>query len=371
MIIEISDAFGALDATGWKPYLSAIDNLLTAHASGWHVLTPSRHVADKIKELCGLSERQQALLNASIVSRLATLIGQARSADYTLLVVPPATFTSATRQNQIVVPITSFSKIENCMATRLLTEDSSFDGAYLLHVANAVARQLGYGVRINLELMHGGGSGLAKQYELLLADERPSVCVADSDIRFPDGPYGTTAKGILKRGMSNQSGTVRAVILPVRELENSIPISFLLESYRSSPEVKAKVSKFIKHIDDCKKKGVTENLLDFVDFKEGDSVSKLSKIPEPHRARLIEVCKAIAVTTLTAATLDDPASEAKVHQGIAANMLGTVKDFLVEHPRHDRTYIEKLRRTPFWEALEDIFRLILSFGAASVPSVAR
>jgi hypothetical protein len=366
MIIEVSDEFSEFNSDQWLPYAGAIEHLITAHANGWHIFTPSRRAANSILSSCNLSDRQTAIFRSSVLGRLAILVGQAKSADYTMLAIPDGSLTAQFRPNQIVVPLSRFSEMEACQPTRLLTEDSAFDGLYYARIANIVARDLGYGVRLKLELMHGGGAGLAARYGELLRDSRPAICVVDSDRRYPDAPLGNTARGINALGWSNPLGTVRAAMLPVREAENTLPISFLLDVYKANPVVRAQIKRYTDYLSKVESGTFAVNVLLHLDLKEGDTVGRIANVPMPHKNHFVEACRDISVTNIPVDNFDDPDSQGRAYHGIAENVLRTTLEFMKLNPRLDRDFGVKIKKAPFWNEFEGIIRLILSFGASDV-----
>ena len=364
MIIEISDEFADFDELKWRPYAASLEHLITAHCNGWHILTPSRKVARGMVERCNLSVRQLEILQFYIVDKIAVLVGQARTADATILAVPDDYEGRPSRDNQIVVRLRTFDDMSACLQAQLLTENSAADGKYILTLANLVARDLGYGVGLSLELVHGGGAGTAVKYKEMLESNRPALCVVDSDRTYPSSALGSTAKAIVKQGMSNEGQTVQAKILPVREIENTIPISFLLQVYGDNLVINRKIGKICKYISSLKTVDCPFYVLDYLDLKGGDTVDRVQAFPEPDRTIFIRACNVLNDKNVDWDAVV-PNNNIAAYDGISVNLLQFTMGYLQNNPRLDREFAAKLRKAPFWLQLEHLIRLILSFGAAS------
>lgn len=362
MIIEISDSFADIDDATWDKYHLAIEGLINAHRWGWHIFAPSRRVADRINTSCDLSRSQKAIFNSHIKDKLTTLIGQARSSDHTILCVPDGMQTTVERANQYAVAMSNFLEPRNLFPCRLLTENAQNDGVFFEQICLILGRYLGYQSPVVLDHVHGGGGTTAAQYKAALTEHRPTLCVVDSDQRYPGGPTGSTAKAVAAAGQGNSSQIVQAHILPVREAENLIPLSILLEVYKSNSEISRIISKFhaFKNSDIYKKSNY--RLLDYVDFKEGDTKGAIAKIPSPHKSQALNLCAALGYGDKGDGKYDDVKCDEIAIPGISEKVLPSFLIFLRENKRLEATVAKKILSAPFWNDVEDILRAILAFS---------
>ncbi len=369
MIIEISERFADIPNAEWDKYHIAIENMINAHRWGWHIFAPSRRIANRIFEHCELSRSQKAIFDSHIKDKLTTLVGQARSSDHTILCVPDTGQTLVERANQYAVPMSNFLEPRNLMPCRLLTENAQNDGAFFERLCLILGKYLGYQAPVVLEHLHGGGGTTAAQYKAALDECRPTLCVVDSDQRYPDGPSGSTANAVVAAGHKNACCTVQAHVLPVREAENLIPLSFLFEVYNSNPAVTQIITKFhtFKNSEVCQRSPY--RLIDYVDFKEGETKGAIAKIPNPHKAQALNMCAAMGHGDKGDGKYDDVKCKDVAIPAISEKVLPTVISFLDGNKRFETAMMKKIVAAPFWHDLEHIIRLILAFscGGQKLP----
>lgn len=364
MIIELSRGFSELNSAGWQKYHVAIENLITAHRSGWHILAPSRRTSASIIEGCKLSGTQQSVFESYILPKITTVSGQARSADCTLLCIPDDAPLHSERPNQIVAPLSTFADLRMVMPLRLITENSDSDGALLELICASVGRSLGYSMPICIDQIHGGGGTTASCYEKAFNENRPTLCVIDSDKRHPKGKIGSTAKAVLSHGAKNDLGLVQAFVLPVREAENLIPLSFLLEVYSGHAKIRDLLSEMHKFKNSHTCKSDVDKVFDFIDFKEGETCGSIAKLPDEFKVKVTSLAGALATVPLTKNELDDPKSEVVGVPAVSSNVLKATLSHIEKNRQLERLFAQKIKAAPFWPKFESIARYILSFSAA-------
>ncbi len=364
MIIELAGAFASLDADGWMPYHSAVEHLIQAHGQGSHIFAPSREIIESIERGCELSRTQKDILRYYIKERITNILSQAKSADITMLCVPDGLAPRSDRRNQIIVPLSNFLELENCGPSRLVTENSKVDGKFLTSLANEAGRNLGYTMRVSLELVHGGGDTTAKCFEEVCQSSRPVICFVDSDKRFFDDSLGTTAKKVMRCKNQNNHPAAYTFVMPVRELENAIPISMLFEVYDKDPGVIAKLTNLVSFMRRARDTGVDyHSVLNFIDHKKGMTVADVARLPEKHRHPFVQM--AIFLSPQLNYDFDDVLNSKVVIPSISEDMLGQVLMFLDKKQHRSKYFFEKLVQSPMWLWLEQVVRTILSLGAAA------
>jgi hypothetical protein len=364
MIIELAKEFADFGEAEWQPYHEAVENLLQAHRHGWHIFAPARRISDSIHLHCMLSKTQKEILDNYVKAKFAILVGQAKTADFTILAIPNSGSQTPERNNQIIIPLAAYKDPQFAMPTRLLTENSEIDGRYLKWVAKATAQTLGFSKSINIELLHGGGSTMAAELERKWNDTRPLICVVDSDRRYPNGPLGDTAKAIQKVGNINQAKTVEVHILNVREVENLVPISMLFSIYKENADVLnivGRIHDYLSHAD-CKKSKF--RVCDYFDLKDGIAFCDVAKMPEQAKAEFVKFCRHMSTEKCDAARFEDNSDDNKISSGVSKNMLRTTLDFLEKNPRIEVEFAQKLIDAPFWTSVEPVIKKILCFSVA-------
>lgn len=84
-------------------------------------------------------------------------------------------------------------------------------------------------IRLVLEKVAGGGGRTPGQFREQ-ASQGPTLCILDSDQRYPEGPLGNTAKDVCKVATELAGKQVcHTEVLPCHELENLIPPNLLLD----------------------------------------------------------------------------------------------------------------------------------------------
>src|SRR5690349_4873904 len=108
MIFVLSDAFLALNEEELSLYVPAIENLITAHAHGWHIFAPGREVGRLLADRNDLSGHKRDVLRYHILRRSAELSGQARSVSRFVYCVPDGYNNLDVDERCLVVPLSLF-----------------------------------------------------------------------------------------------------------------------------------------------------------------------------------------------------------------------------------------------------------------------
>ena len=87
MIVELSRTFSEFNEEGWRPYIHAVENLLYAHANGYHIFLPPRDTLLKLRSYLLFGERSKITLK-NIEDKYAEYAGLARTVEFTVLAFP-------------------------------------------------------------------------------------------------------------------------------------------------------------------------------------------------------------------------------------------------------------------------------------------
>ncbi len=362
MIIELSEKFADIEPEEWNNYHVAFENIINAHRMGWHIFAPPRKVANRISKDCDLSRSQKSIFDSHVQDRITTLLGQARSADHTIICIPDSMPVIAERSNQFALPISKFIDPRNLLPFLLITENAQNDGVFLERLCLIFSKHLGYQSPMMLEHRHGGGGTTAAQYREALTDYRPTLCVIDSDRRYPDGPLGSTARAVRGVELHNTTRVVQAHILPVREAENLVPLSFLFDVYGTNPNISDTISKIHKYKNSDVAKCSIYNVLYFIDFKTGDTKGSIAKIPMPYKTHMLNFCSFIGTRKENDDQFSNPECDEKAVPGISENLIHQTISFINNNGRLESSLMRKILSAPFWDELEHILRLILAFS---------
>lgn len=190
------------------------------------------------------SRSQKATL-MDIRNRFSALTGFARDSKFTTLIVPTKSGRSRpekTNQSRII-PLSHFRSTEALASPNLVCEDADYDAGLIMLASESVLKDFGYDSLPSIRLLHGGGTGTGRRYRAAVSQGAPTICILDSDKRFPGDGFGDTAKQFLEEagaiGHHQQFSTDRVAewrILDVHEMENLVPSSIIQEACASYVE---------------------------------------------------------------------------------------------------------------------------------------
>lgn len=365
MIIELSPIFADLNEDQWRPYAHAVENLIAAHSAGWHAFSPSRDICASLLALGCLSRNQEGVVRR-IAERASVLGGQAAMAERVMLCWPEGEELRTFRPNQVAVPLRRFDLMDNCSPSQLLTENSAVDGAFLTELCRLMSREIGYSAALKIDRVHGGGGTMGTQYAQACSEARPTLCVVDSDRKYENCTLGTTARGVLAHRGTEQCPTTQIYVLPVRELENAVPVSALYEIYSANPALRARVTQLCAYAKQVRTEGIAEddNVLHYFDFKSGITRGQISAIPEILRPAFVRFAQIVCQSALTMDDFDDILDPRPVHPGISVNMLSLTLEHIADWSKDRHGFARRLKSSPNWTWLNELLRLVAAYGVA-------
>ena len=125
-------------------------------------------------------------------------------------------------------------------------------------------------IRIRLEGIGGGGNTIADHYSSYQSGrQRLCVCIADSDLRAPNGAHKETAARLAEVDDPGQP-LCEYVITQARELENNIPTRFFNEVHDGNPNRLATIE-FLERLEGSQIKEVRK----YLDLKSGTKLGEL------------------------------------------------------------------------------------------------
>jgi hypothetical protein len=82
-------------------------------------------------------------------------------------------------------------------------------------------------IPVDFEAYPGGGNTTANALQHIAELNRMCVCIVDSDVRYPGGPHGETAKKVVATSGKIAPSLTTHYVLPVSSVENLIPLPTL------------------------------------------------------------------------------------------------------------------------------------------------
>ncbi len=354
MIIELSASFDSLEPEDWPAFIPAIETCLFAHRQGWHIFAPKRRIIDNLMELACFSANQRSLLGHQIRPNIATLLGQARTANVTILgTVGPGDLTIPEMRHRSI-DLRLLANADNIQKSRLLVEDQVNDGGLILLLAKLAGKKLGHYGPLALEVIHGGGGRISNIYRSNFDDVRPLLCIVDSDKLHKSSRVGMSAAAAIAVGEINQYRTVELSILPTREAENLIPLSFLFDVFANDGLVRKRISCFHRFLN-VAPQAIASEVFDFLDLKQGMALQAIALLPD-------EVAEKHA---LLCSEFDREFNNGGSIMGVSQKIIPMLLRLIEMSPRYEERLSEKFLALPNFERLEELLHRILSFGASA------
>lgn len=253
--------------------IAALNNLALSSKHGTHFIFASLPVLEYLMKLELLDLSSRKTYN-SIFSKFSVL-GSYQSLFNSYLVVNDNTSEfnrEETDSHKIYhAPISYFTHISSIGHTNFLCEDIS-DFHFYDKLAKKYIKEhhSTFNMALKFDFINGGGDRSGLNYELLLAKNKLSLAIADSDRKIPNGEVGNTLKALKSVFEKYKNVNVTELIgLTVREKENLIPPSlYELCSNSSLDEI---IDKFLM----IEKSEIHFEKLFYLDIKDGLQVKKL------------------------------------------------------------------------------------------------
>lgn len=209
----------------------ALENLYRANASGKHLVITVGRKSDirgmNLEEDFGIAAKKGYLeslrLNSEYKSFL-NIISLCVEVDF------------ADDSNQIRFSDNSyklgykfFQLEERAQKVTLLLENSR-DSSILektREIFQLVEKKRIKGINFSFNVESGNGADIAAHWNTLRDNNKPFLCIVDSDKRFPDSGLGQTALSV-KRGQGNEH-LYESVVMGVQEIENLVPFNLIIE----------------------------------------------------------------------------------------------------------------------------------------------
>ncbi|NTG74508.1 hypothetical protein G6M02_14370 [Agrobacterium rhizogenes] len=226
MIIYISlekDAFQRDNV----PYIDRlVHEIVDIYIKGRHLIVVERETIERIRATTTLNRHAEVVLN-DLYSFYSQTKGMVKTSPVSLQVL--SVESDLGRRGSIFeVGLKKFIEYDLSRETKLLVENKLNDGQFLAIALQRLATRNRLG-KLTFDIGHGGGDDMPALFQAEIDDRRITVCVADSDRKFPHAQISDKCRKLNKKLKSSVGSVVHYVELPCHEAENMIPLSSLSE----------------------------------------------------------------------------------------------------------------------------------------------
>lgn len=364
MILTLSDEFDALVGAAWNEHIHAIENLLTAHVEGWHLLALKRGVASELSKHPALSMKHKAVLKFHIYEKAAVLQGQANSVS-NKLVCCISTDAAPERDGDLLIPLSEFSSLENCFKSVLLVENISSDGNFYMGMAEILRTRRSAGPRISLDVVNGGGTTTSEVLKRYLQCARPCLTIVDSDKGFREDKGGETARRVSDVFNSRVFSSHLLCMTDVRSIENYVPLDVAECMLGDSPAIIEKVRALSRVLEFEKQSSadMMTSVLAYINMKKGLKISSYRKGCRRFKDSVSKLCQELGVAWNPPADNDNSRDDEYFVPPIHSKYVETFNALLVS--RDERIHLEGLSAAPYWPSLSVIVEKVVAFGTAA------
>ncbi|WP_198648422.1 hypothetical protein [Cyanothece sp. BG0011] len=262
------------DSHSWPDDLIlTLENLATARREGKHSIIADLNTLKIITKCSDLSKNAKNVYNRILNDRSKFKAYLYHVSKYIEIINPCEVnkINSHSGKDIIQLPYTFFNDSETIQKSILLCENLQDTNFYKI-IGKTFCKWNNINIKLNFESRLGGGNTIATVYDNIQnKKKRFCICIVDSDKLSPESSLGSTAKKV-KQKDDNASLITQLYILPVRELENLIPLLILSELISNN---KDRENAF-KQLEEIENSSVIE-IRQFLDIKEGTQLKKIVK----------------------------------------------------------------------------------------------
>ncbi|EHJ14461.1 MULTISPECIES: hypothetical protein [Crocosphaera] len=274
--IDVSVVQSFENSNSWPDDLIiALENLALARREGKHSIIADLNTLKIIAKCSDLSKNAKISYKKILNDRPKFKAYLSHVSRYIEIIHPCNVnkIDSNSGKDIIKLPYTFFNDSETIQKSILLCENLQ-DTEFYKIIAETFCKWKRLNIKPKFEPSLGGGNTISTVYENIQnKKKRLCLCIVDSDKLSPNSSLGSTARNI-KQKDDNTSVTTLLYILPVRELENLIPLSILSELMSKNGD---RENPF-KQLEKIEESSVKE-IRNFLDIKEGTRLKKIVNEP--------------------------------------------------------------------------------------------
>lgn len=233
MLIELDRSLVPLlqrDPSFQNPVATALDALGMGRRAGNHLIYAERDVLEELLAFSQCFSPATTAILKHAFNRYAEKGAFAEQLNVRVSVgaYPQAAISNTTTPGRYLIEI-PVERLDLAFVQKtFLLVENLVDASFYRFVAES--RGQGGGVTFDFEAYPGGGNTTAEAYKHIATLNRLCLCIVDSDVRYPNGPKGNTAKAVLAAANQVKSPLLTHYVLPVCSVENLIPFETLKES---------------------------------------------------------------------------------------------------------------------------------------------
>jgi hypothetical protein len=285
MIIYISLAEDAFQHANVAHIDRLLHEVVDMYIKGRHLVVVERGTIARIRAVATLNRISEVVLN-DLYSNYSQTKGVVNESPVSLQVLD---MESDLRRDgsKFQVGLKKFIEHDFSREAKLLVENKLNDGNFLGTALQRLAKRLHLG-KLSFEIGHGGGDDMPALFQSEIDIKRITVCVADSDRKYPKAPISDKCRKLSKT-LKDSVSIAHYVELPCHEAENMIPLSSMLELPLPRDHIET-----LTLLGEIEKKEVaakipaSERLKLFFDFKNGASPDRMIALRGTNQRRYLQ-----------------------------------------------------------------------------------
>ena len=272
MYIFLDEDINNIDFLLYPQYIDSIGQLISSTCCGCNILDAKRSTFKFLIESTVFSKNQVKNIE-EIMRHNYEYNDLFQNAPYKIIV--SSTASSISRNDNIwILPLSSI-EYGSLQSVELLAEDLT-DGQLLIHSVDHYKKLNGYNsLSYKITPRNGGGTNIYSNLINVLENSKDfTIVFCDSDKFSPEANLGDTTQKCIELSNSHEKFSF-FMKTKGREIENDLPITFVIESHIDDPKVQQRIQK-LEYV----KSKLDIPFMDYIDLKEGlrtDWISKFEK----------------------------------------------------------------------------------------------
>jgi hypothetical protein len=190
-------------------------------------------------------------------------------------------------------------------------------------------------------------------------------------MKFHGDGLGATATAVRSHRGKECCPSICAHILPVRELENSLPISWYLDLYKDNPAVCKRIAALCRYIERVKIEAIPsdDNVINYLDLKRGLTVGQILAMPLEKRKAFLKFAQLVNAGAWNIEEVDNIDHNTIVHEGICETALVRAVQKIEGALYNRKEFKQKVMNSPNWVWLSELLLYVISYGLAPDRSI--
>ncbi len=276
LVIDASISIGLADKAKNKKIAKALELLAQSVREGHHLVYAGVDVLLPLSMNTLFTEDARATFSALVNRNVTFKKIKANIVDHIVCYFDDNNNGITRKGDAIWIPIEWFDSSKKIQPTMLIAENDS-DCELYNKLGRFFSNTKGLPSDITFVDMPGGGDTIGKIYKKRQSTvDTPILCLADNDKSCPGMGNGSTAKKVISNDDPNNMLSSYS-ILPVRMLENLLPLKFYIDTYGGCAD-KIRGVEFLKEV--TQDLSVSE-VRRYIHFKNGICYKKINETKKP------------------------------------------------------------------------------------------